>query len=59
MLYLNVEGILFTCNKNSGFKIDIIKHFSSDGDLCNKGHGMCYPVWDVAYKRTLVANWKE
>ena len=22
-------------------------------DWCNKGRGMCYPVWDGAYKRTL------
>ena len=28
-------------------------------DWCNKGCGMCNPVWDDAYKRTLVANWKE
>ena len=26
---------------------------------CNKGCGMCYPVWDGAYKRTLAVNWKE
>ena len=25
----------------------------------NKGHGMCYPLWDGAYKRTLTANQKE
>ena len=25
----------------------------------NKGHGMCYPVWDDAYKRSLAANRKE
>ena len=28
-------------------------------DWCNKGCGMCYPVWDDAYKRTLAANRKE
>ena len=28
-------------------------------DWCNKGRGMCYPVWDGAYKRTLAANRKE
>ena len=28
-------------------------------DWCNKGHGMCYPIWDDAYKRTLAANLKE
>ena len=25
----------------------------------NKGHGMCYPVWDSTYKRILVANRKD
>ena len=25
-------------------------------DWCKKGHGMCYPVWDGAYKRTLAVN---
>ena len=28
-------------------------------DWCNKGCGMCHPVWDGAYKRTLAANRKE
>ena len=28
-------------------------------DWCNKGCGMCYPVRDDAYKRTLAANRKE
>ena len=28
-------------------------------DWCTKGRGMCYPVWDGAYKRTLAANRKE
>ena len=27
-------------------------------DCCNKGCGMCYPVWDDAYK-TLATNRKE
>ena len=35
------------------FKDETKTLFSSD-----KGCGMCYPVWDGAYKRTL-ANWKE
>ena len=26
---------------------------------CNKGHGMCYPVWDGAYKKKLAVNRKE
>ena len=28
-------------------------------DWCNKGRGMCYPVWDGAYKGTLAVNRKE
>ena len=28
-------------------------------DWCNKGRGMCYLVWDGAYKRTLAVNRKE
>ena len=28
-------------------------------DWCNKGHAMCYPVCDGAYKRTLTANREE
>ena len=28
-------------------------------DLCNKGRGMCYHVWNDAYKRTIAANQKE
>ena len=27
--------------------------------LCNKDCGMCYPVWDGAFKRSLAANRKE
>ena len=28
-------------------------------DWCNIGHGMYYPDWDDAYKRTLAINRKE
>ena len=28
-------------------------------DWCNKGRGMCYPVLDGAYKRTLAVNRNE
>ena len=28
-------------------------------DWYNKGRGMCYPVWDGAYRRTLAINQKE
>ena len=28
-------------------------------DWCNKGNGMCYPVWDGAYKTTLAVNRKS
>ena len=27
-------------------------------DWCNKGCGMCNPVWDNAYKRSLAASLK-
>ena len=39
--------------------VDPLSYFSFQpvlNDWCNKGHGMCYPVWDGAYKRTLAAN---
>ena len=32
--------------------VDPLSYF----DWCNKGRGMCYPVWDGAYKRTLAVN---
>ena len=32
---------------------------ASAHDWCNKGCGMCYPVWDGAYKSTLAVNRKE
>ena len=44
------------------FSITPLSYFSFQPvlhDWCNKGHSMCYPVWDGAYKRTLTANWKE
>ena len=28
-------------------------------DWCNKDRGMCYPLWNDAYKRTFAANGKE
>ena len=36
-----------------GFSFQPVLH-----DCCNKGCGVCYPVWD-AYKRTLAVNRKE
>ena len=42
--------------------VDPLSYFSIQPVLhnwCNKGHGMCYPDWDGAYKRTLAANQKE
>ena len=36
--------------------VDLLKYFSFQPvfhDWCNKGCGMCYPVWDGAYKITL------
>ena len=35
--------------------VDPLTYFSFQPVLhnwCNKGRGMCYPVWDDAYKRT-------
>ena len=42
--------------------VDPLSYFSFQAvlhDWCNKDRGMCYPVWDDAYKRTLAANGKE
>ena len=42
--------------------VDPLSYFSFQPvlhDWCSKGCGMCYPVWDDAYKRTLAANRKE
>ena len=39
--------------------VDPLSYFSFQPvlhDWCNKGCGMCYPVWDGAYKRTVGAN---
>ena len=39
--------------------VDPLSYFSFQPmfhDWCNKGRGMCYPVWDGAYKRTLDVN---
>ena len=39
--------------------VDPLSYFSFQPVLhnwCNKGCGMCYPVWDSAYKRTLAVN---
>ena len=39
--------------------VDPLSYFSFQPvllDWCNKGRGMCYPVWDGAYKRTLAVN---
>ena len=40
-------------------RVDPLSYFSFQPvlhDWCNKGRGMCYPVWDGAYKRTLAVN---
>ena len=42
--------------------VDPLSYFSLHSllhDWCNKGHGMCYPVWDSTYNRTLVVGQKE
>ena len=40
--------------RNSYFLFQLMLH-----SWCNKGHGVCYPVWDGVYKRILAANQKE
>ena len=49
-----VGSILHGVNPLSYFSFQPVLH-----DWCNKGCGMCYPVWDCAYKRTVAVNWKE
>ena len=46
-----VRSILHGVNPLSYFSFQPVLH-----DWCNKGLGMCYPVWDGAYKRTLAVN---
>ena len=49
-------------NQDRSFMVDPLSYFSFQPVLHNwgnKGHGMCYPVWDDAYKWTLAANRKE
>ena len=61
---LGSESVHSWCDGSSdrSFMVDPLSYFSFQPvlhDWCNKGHGMCYPVWDDAYKRNLAANWKE
>ena len=49
-----VGSILHGVDPLSYFSFQPVLH-----DWYNKGRGMCYPVWDGAYKRTLAANRKE
>ena len=40
-------------------EVDPLSYFSLQPvlhDWCNKGRGMCCPVWDGAYKRTIAVN---
>ena len=50
-------------SSNRSFIVDPLSYFSFQPVLhnwCNKGRGMCYPVYlDDAYKITLAANRKE
>ena len=46
-----VGSILYGVDQLSYFLFQPVLH-----DWCNKGCGMCYPVWDGAYKRTLAVN---
>ena len=49
-----VGSILHGVNPLSYFSFEPVLH-----DWCNKGRGMCYPVWDGAYKRTLAVDRKS
>ena len=42
--------------KSTGNQTDIILFQPVLHNWCNKGCGMCYPVWDGAYKRTHAVN---
>ena len=46
-----VGSILHGVDPLSYFSFQPVPH-----DWCNEGRGMCYPVWDGAYKRTLAVN---
>ena len=49
-----VGSILHGVDPLSYFSFQPVLH-----DWYNKGHGMCYPVWDGTYKRTFAANQKR
>ena len=42
-----------------GGPIELFLVPASAPSLINKSHGMCYPVWDSAYKSYITANQKE
>ena len=53
------SSILFIYSSilSSSLKVDPLSYFSFQPllhDLCNKGHGMCYPVWMVHVKQPLL-----
>ena len=48
MVRLVIGLILHGVDPLSYFSFQPVLH-----DWCNKGLGMCYPVWDGAYKRSL------
>ena len=48
---LEVFGSRFVLNN---FSFQPVLH-----DWCNKGRGMCYPVWDGSYKKNLAVNRKD
>ena len=53
MVWWIVGSILHGVDPLSYFSFQPVLH-----DWCNKGRGMCYPVWYGAYKRTLAVNQK-
>ena len=58
-MQLRGKSIRLWCDGSSdrSFMVDPLGYFLFQPvphDWCNKGRGMCYPLWDDAYKRTLL-----
>ena len=54
--YLIRQYMYYLVLLNSRSFFNLVEHWLEREIWCNKGCGMCYPVWDDAYKRTLAAN---
>ena len=56
---LHVKSIHSLCDGSldRSFMVDPLSYFTFQAvlhDWCNKGRGMCHPVWDGAYKRKML-----